>query len=492
MKSPQAWASKPADAGLGGAGRDQRSARRRHGARIAGTAITALLASTLVPASTAFAATPPVPPNNVVIFPDRDFVVLEGYQNRIGQFATITARRGGNLIGRAEGLIADEGPSQAPALEVNHPGGVCWGTGAGAPQITPDLKPGDVVTVDFNGAGSDSAVTQSPTVTGYNRPTPNTVVVDGTLGALGGPRANTANFEQRIVNPALTETSVRRRDVRAGDSLAGSFTSRVAFSATNFTATYTFNDPAVAAVAAAGQARALTWMATDAAANRQGMTISEFEELGGAGFGGCPTGTLAPPKAPTTPAMGPAKAGFASALVTWREQADGGAPLTGYTIKVFNSSNQLVVSRAALPGDSSFTQTGLKNQPYRFTISARNRIGSSAYSAPSNFVTPKVVPGAARIATAYSGNVGGPVNAVARWMPPLTTGGAAINGYVVTALRIASNGSVASRSRSAVISASGRTYWYPLARGYYRFQVQARNVAGFGALSGMSAQVIAR
>ena len=48
-------------------------------------------------------------------------------------------------------------------------------------------------------------------------------------------------------------------------------------------------------LAAEGQMRALSWQVTDGAGNRQGLTISEFGELGGPGFGGCPSGPAALP-----------------------------------------------------------------------------------------------------------------------------------------------------------------------------------------------------
>jgi hypothetical protein len=43
-------------------------------------------------------------------------------------------------------------------------------------------------------------------------------------------------------------------------------------------------------LAVAGQTRALSWMATDAQANRLGITIFEVGEVDGPGFGGCPAG----------------------------------------------------------------------------------------------------------------------------------------------------------------------------------------------------------
>ena len=69
----------------------------------------------------------PAFPNNVVVFPDRDFVTIEGYQNHIGEERTRRghARRPGHRLrqGRVE-----EGDV---AFEINHPGGYCWGAGTG-------------------------------------------------------------------------------------------------------------------------------------------------------------------------------------------------------------------------------------------------------------------------------------------------------------------------------------------------------------------------
>ncbi|KRF08958.1 hypothetical protein ASH00_04585 [Arthrobacter sp. Soil782] len=57
-------------------------------------------------------------------------------------------------------------------------------------------------------------------------------------------------------------------------------------------ATYQFDDPATAQIAAAAELgeRAMAWQQEDADGNRQGLTIAEFGELGGPGMGGCPAG----------------------------------------------------------------------------------------------------------------------------------------------------------------------------------------------------------
>jgi hypothetical protein len=49
-------------------------------------------------------------------------------------------------------------------------------------------------------------------------------------------------------------------------------------------------------LAVAGQNRSLAWLSTNANGDRFGVTISEFGEVGGPGFGGCPaTGSIAIP-----------------------------------------------------------------------------------------------------------------------------------------------------------------------------------------------------
>ena len=106
-----------------------------------------------------------------------------------------------------------------------------------------------------------------------------------------------AQTEQRIVNPALRDTAVAKRDIRAVPgglvrAAKGGYSSNLEFlSPGTFTATYVFDDAAVARIAATGGGtRFMTWQEEDADANRQGLTIAEMEELGGPGMGGCPAG----------------------------------------------------------------------------------------------------------------------------------------------------------------------------------------------------------
>ena len=142
-------------------------------------------------------------------------------------------------------------------------------------------------------------------------------------------------MEQRIVNPELTDTNVTRRDVRAvpGGLVRagkGGYSSNLEFSGDTFTATYVFDDPEVARIAATGGGeRIMAWQVEDADANRQGLTISEFGELGGPGMGGCPAGPTdqAAPR-PGTASRSSARATRGRCKVTWtpRHGAAGRGP----------------------------------------------------------------------------------------------------------------------------------------------------------------------
>ena len=116
----------------------------------------------------------------------------------------------------------------------------------------------------------------------------------------------------------------------------------------------------------------------------------------------------------------------------------------------------------------------------------------------SNTVTPTAgatVPGPPVIGAPSQGAVGGSLTAIARWTPPTSTGGSAITGYVVTALRMSSaaaDATVLSRTDSRVLGPGVRQREFTLAAGNYRFEVVAINAVGTGPPSARSANVVPR
>ena len=129
------------------------------------------------------AAAVPTAPDNVVVFPDRDFITIEGYQDHVGEVGTVEVKRDGKVIGSAKGT-AEAGDV---AFEINHPGGYCWGAGTGL-NVTPDIKPGDIATVSWpDGSGGDTTVS-SAMVTKDASLSGSTLTVSGTVG----PDVNTA------------------------------------------------------------------------------------------------------------------------------------------------------------------------------------------------------------------------------------------------------------------------------------------------------------
>jgi hypothetical protein len=124
--------------------------------------------------------------------------------------------------------------------------------------------------------------------------------VKGTAADASAPngRVPIERLEQRIINPDLDGTRIGRRDIRA-DSTGGRVenvpngSGRLVYdgpTSTNWTATYRGLNNNEIRIALEGQVRILSWLATDSADERYGITIFEEDEADGPGFGGCPQG----------------------------------------------------------------------------------------------------------------------------------------------------------------------------------------------------------
>ena len=284
----------------------------------------------------------PTFPDNVVVFPDRDFVTIEGYQDHVGQTATIEVWRGTQIVGSAQGVVE----AGDVAFEVNHPGGYCWGAGTNL-KVTPDIKPGDRVSIRFGtaaNADADDSTTVADAFVNADSVLDEATRTLTVTGAFNGG-LNPAQVEQRIVNPELTATDVARRDVRAvpGGLVAapkGGYSSNLEITGNTFTATYVFTTLETARIAATGGGeRFMSWQVEDAEANRQGLTIAEYGELGGPGMGGCPAGP-ADVGAPAGTAQVIRSADGLSAQVSWTPQTavPDASPVSGYSVLAIDTS----------------------------------------------------------------------------------------------------------------------------------------------------------
>ena len=105
------------------------------------------------------------------------------------------------------------------------------------------------------------------------------------------------------------------------------------------------------------------------------------------------SGSQAPPPVPTPPAAPggvTATAGNQSATVTWSAPANGGSPITSYTVTPYQAGvAQPATQVSGSPPATTAKVTGLTNgTAYTFTVSATNAVGTGPASAASQPVTP--------------------------------------------------------------------------------------------------------
>lgn len=201
--------------------------------------------------------------------------------------------------------------------------------------------------------------------------------------------------------------------------------------------------------------------------------------------GSCQTPSSSLPSAPQTVQ---ASTDGSSATVVWSAPAStGGSTITNYVVTRDNAAPVTVSAQSR-----DFTFTGLEpGATDNVAVQAVNATGEGAPAAVAVKV-PATRPGRARIGSPGGGARGGKVTAIARWMAPLSDGGARVNGYRVYGYRLNDRGSVVQTVRSSVRSASARTWQPVLRKGRWKFAVRARNAVGWGTVSSRSRAVTAR
>jgi len=227
----------------------------------------------------------PTFPNNIVCFPERDFCTIQGYLDYSGQGLTLNVLKDTTITGSAKGTVS----GADVAFEVNHPGGLCWGDGTTL-KVTPNIEIGNKIEIKKDALLLSEIVIQNGYIIKKER-TGNTITVTGFLDSTINP----ANIELRIVNNDLKTTSIGRRDARAiVGSISPVFTgysSGISIVNNNFMGVFEFTDSITADIAFISAYSLSMWEKTDNAGNALGITISEFEAIGG------PWSLLCPPYA---------------------------------------------------------------------------------------------------------------------------------------------------------------------------------------------------
>jgi hypothetical protein len=248
---------------------------------------------------------PPLLPMNLTVFPERDFVSIEGFAPNADVLVQV----------RRSGVVSDAvaRTDATGFVEVNHPGGVCWR------NVTPDIIAGDTIRVTYRDTNNNRSLVPAPVKdsgaalnTQYVKATQafdngdGTVVIKGNAALPGGGRIPLNRLEVRIVNPEFIDppnSRITKRDIRA-DSAGGRIdgtnnvpvpdtSGTLAYDSTTstaFTAVFRGLNDFERQLAVEGQTRVMGWQQTTAAGDRLGMTIYEVGEVGGPGFGGCPPG----------------------------------------------------------------------------------------------------------------------------------------------------------------------------------------------------------
>ncbi|HKT52280.1 MAG TPA: fibronectin type III domain-containing protein [Candidatus Angelobacter sp.] len=198
--------------------------------------------------------------------------------------------------------------------------------------------------------------------------------------------------------------------------------------------------------------------------------------------------TPPPLQIPGAPVNVTATTGNAQATVSWQPAGDG-QPISSYTVHNSSASNGTLVPDVTVGPDpgttivpTSAVVTGLTNGvTYQFEVAATNSAGTSAYSAPSNSVTPfaPTVPATPTNVSAVAGDS----SAQVAWTGSSYDGGSPITGYTVTAL---AGGTPTSITANACATCTGVNVGGLSNGTTYTFTVHATNAVGNSSESAQS------
>ncbi|MBU6279860.1 MAG: fibronectin type III domain-containing protein [Actinomycetales bacterium] len=193
-----------------------------------------------------------------------------------------------------------------------------------------------------------------------------------------------------------------------------------------------------------------------------------------------PRVTVTPGGTPGAPTSVAATSGNAQAVITWTAPtSNGGSAITGYTARAWTAATAGTQLGSCTATTTTCTITGLTNGTAVYIdVVAANALGTSAASTPRVAVTPGGVPGAPTSVTAVAGKS----RVTVRWAAPLSTGGAAVQGYTATAWSAATGGTALGTCSTGARGTSCRILGLANGAAVY-VDVAARNANGAGAAS---------
>ena len=164
--------------------------------------------------------------------------------------------------------------------------------------------------------------------------------------------------------------------------------------------------------------------------------------------------------------------------LSWTAGDDGGRPITGYDILVYQGAdlNAPLFTRTAEASATSYSVTGLSAAtPYTFVVRAKNSIGRNRVFGYQRATTADAtVPGAIGSLSAI---VAGPSTVNLSWTAPVETGGLAITGYDISVYP-GTNLNAPLFTRTAEASATSYSVTGLSAATQYTFTVRAKNSIG--------------
>lgn len=317
-----------------------------------------------------------------------------------------------------------------------------------------------------------------------SKPVVSVIVVVAVAAGIGGYVADHKLGPTATTTTTTTAVPAAARSVATAPAQPGKPTS----TAGNMTATVTWSAPATggstissyAATSATG-AHSCSWTTGPLTCTVRTLTngtpysfIVVAHNRVGTSPGSPPSTPVVPATTPSQPSRPTVIAGDKVVTVAWSAPTSGGSAITKYLVSATKRAHSCIWAGGPL----SCTVSDLKNgTAYTFTVVARNAVGASSPSEPSNTVKPEPTKPAKLAAPSV---IAGDASVTATWTDPEKHGGRPVK-YMVTS----TTGSYSCTTSAMTCKITNLTNGHA-----YTFTVVARNSAGVSTPSTPSAAVV--